>query len=164
MTCRTASASGDLNAQCLDQQVACGKLGAGICESGVALHQKCFQQTNCDLFPDEVRPGRIQDPDRCGWRESPRFTASLDVAMTLPSPSPWPSVRHGRTARTRPAADLGRRRQRSCRRCNVRHSDAAVRHGRRESRAARFGRGVPRAEAPPDLFVHRPLISRWRPP
>ena len=45
-------------------------------------------QTTCDLFPDEVRTGRIQEPNGCGWMESPRYTSSLDAAMTL-VPEGW---------------------------------------------------------------------------
>jgi hypothetical protein len=40
-------------------------------------------QTNCDLFPDQVKPGRIQEPGGCGWRQAPAYTRSLDAAMTL---------------------------------------------------------------------------------
>lgn len=37
---------GDLDAQRLDQEIACGKLGAGVDKSGVALGQKRLQGGN----------------------------------------------------------------------------------------------------------------------
>lgn len=40
-------------------------------------------QASCDNFPEEVRPGRIQEPNGCGWRNAPTYTASIDAAMTL---------------------------------------------------------------------------------
>lgn len=40
-------------------------------------------QTDCPNFPDEVRAGRIQEIGGCGWRNSPRYTSSLDAAETL---------------------------------------------------------------------------------
>lgn len=51
-------------------------------------------QTGCEPFPDEVKPGRIQEPDGFAWREAPTYTASLDAAMTLVpnGEGRWPQV------------------------------------------------------------------------
>lgn len=47
-------------------------------------------QVSCELFPEQVMVGRIQEPEGArsvnrgfGWRESPRYTASLDAALDL---------------------------------------------------------------------------------
>lgn len=45
-------------------------------------------QVDCEPFPEEVQAGRIQDPESFGWRESPRYTTSLDAAMML-VPDGW---------------------------------------------------------------------------
>jgi len=47
-------------------------------------------QVSNDLFPEQVQVGRIQEPEGTrsvflgfGWRESPKFTVSLDAAVGL---------------------------------------------------------------------------------
>lgn len=47
-------------------------------------------QVSCSLFPEQVQAGRIQEPEETnsvnrgeGWRESPKFTASLDAIVKL---------------------------------------------------------------------------------
>lgn len=45
-------------------------------------------QTDCEKFPEQVQSGRIQEPNGCGWRNAPAYTASLDAAMSL-VPEGW---------------------------------------------------------------------------
>lgn len=40
-------------------------------------------QTDCAPFPDEVRPGRIQEIGGCGWVQSKPYTGSLDAAVSI---------------------------------------------------------------------------------
>ena len=48
-----------------------------------ACHPTWRIQTECKLFPEQVQTGRIQEPDGCGWRNAPAYTASIDAALTL---------------------------------------------------------------------------------
>lgn len=45
-------------------------------------------QTDCEPFPDEVQPGRIQEAGGFGYRTAPSYTAALDAAMSL-VPEGW---------------------------------------------------------------------------
>jgi hypothetical protein len=40
-------------------------------------------QTDCEPFPDQVEPGRIQEIGGFAHRTAPAFTASIDAALTL---------------------------------------------------------------------------------
>ena len=51
-------------------------------------------QTDCEPFPDQVQPGRIQEIGGFAHRTAPTFTASIDAALTLVPEGYWWNVGH----------------------------------------------------------------------
>jgi hypothetical protein len=50
-------------------------------------------QTDCEPFPNEVQPGRIQEVGGFAHRTAPAFTASLDAAMSLVPTDSWHEIK-----------------------------------------------------------------------